>query len=204
MSTFTSVSWSVSLMIGTWGQGKESIQKGKWAQSTGHDSSLTTWHKHVKSLVRTKHKFQTRLCGFSKLKTKKKTLLVTYSSFVEDLNGIWPRHIAFSQGTFQFLQWGMVPVSKHHQVNVTENRNKVLCTLTSVFFYRFTMNTQWCRGHWNHNTWSLVLCCATISGFWGKAVQSQCEIWKIKNTIWKEEKKVTRSSIINIEKHSLN
>lgn len=75
-----------------------------------------------------------------------RSLLVTYCSFVEDLDGIWASHVVFLQGLFQFLQWGMVPLSKHHQVNVTENKN------TKFISQVFCLHTvQWYRGHWKHN-----------------------------------------------------
>lgn len=58
-------------------------------------------------------------------------LLVTYCGFVEDLDGIWAGHIVLLQSLFQFLQWGMVPLSKHHQVNVTKNKN-------TKYFYKMS------------------------------------------------------------------
>lgn len=51
-------------------------------------------------------------------------LLVTYCSFVQDLDGIRASHTVFLQGLFQFLQGGVVPLSKHHKVNITKKTNK--------------------------------------------------------------------------------
>lgn len=50
-------------------------------------------------------------------------VLVTYCSFVQDLDRIGAGHIALLQGLLQFLQWWVVPLSKHHQVNVTVTTN---------------------------------------------------------------------------------
>lgn len=49
--------------------------------------------------------------------------LVTYCSFVQNLDRIGAGHIALLQGLLQFLQWWVVPLSKHHQVNVTVTTN---------------------------------------------------------------------------------
>lgn len=42
-----------------------------------------------------------------------------YCCFVQDFDGMWAGHVVFVQGLLQLLQRGVVPLSKHHQVNVT-------------------------------------------------------------------------------------
>lgn len=66
--------------------------------------------------------------------TKQKDIysLVAYGSLVEDFDGIWAGHIVFFQGLLQFLQRGMVPLSKHHQVNVTEDKSSKKNTWASL------------------------------------------------------------------------
>lgn len=88
MSTLTPVSWSVSLMMGTWGEGEESTLE------------LVVW---------------TSVAGAAQ----------AYCSFVQNFDGMWAGHIVFVKGLLQFLQRGVVPLSKHHQVNVTMGKNKI-------------------------------------------------------------------------------
>lgn len=94
MSTLTPVTWSVSLMIGTW-EGEKMYNDAPYNVSRF-------------MLGMNMHQLQ-----------------VTYCSFVKDFDGIQARHVVFVQCLFQFLQWGVVPLSKHHQVNVTRSINAV-------------------------------------------------------------------------------
>lgn len=54
-------------------------------------------------------------------KLKSQDSLSTYCSFVKEFDGMWARHIVFFQGLLQFLQRRTVPLSEHHQVNVTKD-----------------------------------------------------------------------------------
>lgn len=43
----------------------------------------------------------------------------TYGRLVQDFDGMWTGHVVFVQRLLELLQRGVVPLSKHHQVNVT-------------------------------------------------------------------------------------
>lgn len=48
-----------------------------------------------------------------------------YCGFVQNFDGMWTGHVVFVQGLLQFLQRGVVPFPKHHQVNVTRAKQDI-------------------------------------------------------------------------------